>query len=318
MSKKKQYKNRLPTVLPPAPRAAPESESLPPAPPAEDDLPAESAQPEVTEPEVIEPEVIEPDVIEPVPPAPLPMSTPERDAPTGSGDRSRALLVGVLLLAPLLVVGVLLASWLTSGGTGTDEDDAGPATGGEPILDAPDESYVEARVRSDGDIVVRHWIRAREPITRVVLTLPEVPGTELSAARVRVLADDLRSAGPSTLTTKAATYSFEESTDVELHYVLVGAVQRSTSATGRALAVATTLDVTYAPRPEKETRVVQAPAVLSMACADPASSTPEPCGSPQDAERWRVDLTGPDVLDRVLAQLTLEEPPTDDGEADAE
>ena len=40
--------------------------------------------------------------------------------------------------------------------------------------------------------------------------------------------------------------------------------------------------------------------------------------TPQDAERWRVDLTGPDVRDRVVAQLTLEEPPTDDGEADAE
>ncbi len=222
----------------------------------------------------------------------------------------------MLLLGPLVVLGVLLATWLsTRGETSTSADDPASTTGQEPSAEVPDESYVETRVQRDGDIVVRHWIRAREPIDRIALSPPEVTGTVLSASRVRVLADDVRSAGPSTLTARGATYSFEESTDVELRYVLVGAVQRSESATGRALAVATTLDVRYSPRPGRETRVVHADAVLSMACVRAGSSTHEPCGFPQDSDRWRVDLTGPDVLDRVVAQLTLQDPSTEDDTA---
>ena len=101
------------------------------------------------------------------------------------------------------------------------------------------------------------------------------------------------------------TYRFAPATTVRLSYVLVGAVTVSDEETGRALALATALDVRYPHRPAVETRVVRAPAVLALACTPSVRRTPEPCGT-TDGDGWRVELTGPHVDDRVLAQVTLD------------
>ena len=206
----------------------------------------------------------------------------------------------------MITLGALLVAhvgWPDDSGTGPIGP--GEATARGPLGSLPEESYVEARVRPGGDIVVQQWIRSEEPLRRVVLGLPEVSGARLSAVAVEVMADDVRVGGPRTITRGAATYAFEDSTDVRLRYRLTGAVLRTGSVTGRALALATTLDVDYRPRPARETRVVRAPAVLSLACASSGVESPVPCGSLEGLDQWRVDLTGPRVTDRVLAQVTL-------------
>jgi hypothetical protein len=91
---------------------------------------------------------------------------------------------------------------------------------------------------------------------------------------------------------------------VQLLYRLNGAVSLSDSTTGRALALATSLDVRYSPRPRSETRVVIAPAVLSLSCTASATGELVPCGI-QEGDQWKVELKGPRIRDRVVAQVDL-------------
>jgi len=315
MSPKKSYQRRLPTVLPPpvqppAPRVAPELESLP----AEADLPPEAAPPQepISEPQV-EPDAelqVEPDSepqVEPqgepdAEPDAGPEVEPEAESP-GPRDR-RAAKVTMIALAWLAGCGVLAYTLV-----GLEDDPADPAAGGSPAPPralAQAESYVETRVLPAGDLVVRQWIRAREPLTTVGLELPEVPGAEnLSADQVEVVADGAVADGPGQVTAAGATYAFEESDAVLVTYRLQGATQVSDSAAGRALAVVTALDTAYAPRVERETRVVRGPEVLSLACSQAPDGAPEPCGRGSNEEEWRVDLSGDRVTDRVQAQLNL-------------
>ena len=92
---------------------------------------------------------------------------------------------------------------------------------------------------------------------------------------------------------------------VEVTYRLSGAVERSDSADGRALALATTIDVRYPHRARSETRVVLAREVLALACTASADRPPVPCGQSSGADRWRVELDGREISSRVVAQLTL-------------
>ena len=307
MTRKKQYKNRLPTVLPPAPRLPPAIESLPreppPRPEPQPDLqPTLAARPE--------PQVAPGPAPAPEPePAPAPEPEPEQE-PAGAGSgpppRSWTILVGLALLATLVALGALVAAYVGSpGGTDAEPRRPGAATTSESLDALPEESYVETRVRRDGDMVVRQWISSEVPLRHVALALPQVSGARLSAARVSVLADGVQAPGPRTITRGRATYYFKGSTDVRVTYRLTGAVLRGGSVTGRALALATTLDVGFRPRPARETRVVLAPEVLSLACAASSTQSPVPCGSLEGLDRWRVELSGDRVGDRVLAQVTL-------------
>lgn len=286
MSPKKPYQRRLPTVLPPVqlptPRVAPELESLPPR----TDLLPEAAPP-VAPP-------LTPILEEPADaPEPEPARPPDRRAK-----------VALVALAWLVGGGVLAYALLD----GLRDDPAEPGAGGSvapPRALARAESYVDTQVLPAGDLVVRQWIRAREPLTVLGLELPDVTGAEdLSADQVEVVADGVVAAGPDRVTAAGATYTFEESTSVLVTYRLEGAVQVSDSAAGRALAVVTALDTAYAPRVERETRVVHGPEVLSLACSRPDES-PEPCGRADGDDQWEVDLSADRVGDRVLAQLNL-------------
>lgn len=294
---KKSYQKRLPTVLPPALRPAPALESLPASPPTPE--PASPPTPEsASRPTVPE--------VAPVAPPPDP-----------SGPRSRTALAALVLLGPLVLVGALLATYAAQDDDPPEQSrDLGAPAAQEPGV-LPEESYVEARVQRDGDIVVRQWIRSKVPLRTIALALPAVPDAVVTADQVQVLADDVRATGPRTIGRGEATYTFEEATDVRVRYRLVGAVLRSSSVTGRGLAVATTLDVRWSPQPAQETRVIHAPEVLSLACAASGGEPPQPCGSAEGDDRWRVDLTGPRVVDRVLAQLTLSDE-DEDSEADAD
>jgi hypothetical protein len=293
VSPKKPYQRRLPTVLPPvqlpAPRVAPELESLPP----EADLlpePAAPLTPAVTPslaPAVAEPE----DFPEPEP------------EPAGPRDRRAKV---VLIALAWLVGGGVLAYALLAGLRGDPAEQGAGGSAAPPRALAPAEAYVDTRVLPAGDLVVRQWIRPREPMTALGLELPVVPGAEdLSADQVEVVADGVVADGPDRVTAAGATYTFEESTDVLVTYRLEGATQVSDSAAGRALAVVTTLETAYAPLVERETRVVHGPEVLSLACSRQPDGSPEPCGRDSGDDQWEVYLSGDRVDDRVLAQLNL-------------
>jgi hypothetical protein len=305
VSPKKSYQRRLPTVLPPVQlptqRVAPELESLP---PGTDVLPepapplTPTVAPTLTGPgEVAEPEV-EPGRGREPEPEPDPELEP-------AGPRDRRVKLVLIALAWLIGGGVLAYVLLV----GLRDEPSAPTAGGPdepPRALAPGEAYVETRVQPAGDMVVRQWIRAREPLTALGLELPDVPAADdLSADQVEVVAGGAVAAGPDRVTAAGATYTFEESTTVLVTYRLQGVVQVSDSVAGRALALLTTLEATYAPRVERETRMVSGPEVLSLACSKQPSGAPEPCGRDSGDDQWEVDLTGERVGDRVLAQLNL-------------
>lgn len=227
----------------------------------------------------------------------------------GRPRRSRAsvAMITVFALVSLVAIGFLVFSIMgLLTGPSPPSGLASPTGDTGPVLGA-DESYVETRVLPSGTLVVHQWIRPSEPLRQLRLTLPSVPGPEhLSATEVEVLADSVPVDGPGRIGEVGATYTFEESMAVEVRYRLTGAVERSDSTAGRALAIATTLHVDYRPQARLQTQVVRAGEVLSLACSPSPTQTPVPCGEPQTASRWRVDLTGSSVVDRVIAQVTLD------------
>ncbi|WP_374456604.1 hypothetical protein [Nocardioides sp.] len=325
MTRRKQYKKRLPTVLPPAPRTDPEARpqaAAPEAPPVAPALPT----PRAPEPEpapvpgqttadfvremkqragVVETapagaeedadEDLDDDLVE------VDEAEDEEAAPSRSRRPARPLaLIGVLLVG--IATGAL-AYWWSAG------DDGSPAPEGAWVAPsglAADEGYVETRVHADGTMEVRQWIRADEPLERLTLHVPRVTSAgQLAADRVEVLADGARIGGREEISYFNATYDLGGATEVELRYRLVGALQRSDSAPGRALAVATALEARFSRAPAREVRVVKAPEVLSLACTPAADVSPVPCGTPDGAGEWHVDLAGRRVSERVVASLTI-------------
>ena len=279
MSPKKPYQRRLPTVLPPvqvpAPRSAPdERASAAPAPP-------------------------------PSPP-PEPARDPEslRD-PEPSRTEDRRLRTVFIVLA-WLAGGSVFALSVALGLQDDPSEPAGSGVAGLAPRLGPGESYVDSRVLPTGEVTVRQWIRPGSAIDSVVLGLPDVPGTaRLYADEVEVVADGTPAEGPDRIAGGPATYTFDPTTDVVVRSRLLGAVEVSGSSAGRALAVATSLETTYSPRAVRETRVVSATAVLSLACARTPERSPVPCGQADGTDRWRVETTDARGTDRVLAQVDL-------------
>jgi hypothetical protein len=165
-------------------------------------------------------------------------------------------------------------------------------------------AYAESVVRRNGTVEVRQWIRSEQPIQRLVLALPRVPGhVNVAAADVLVIADGQPVDGPSSITGDPATYELGAARDVRVAYVVTGAVELSNSAAGRALAAATSVDVT--PRPPTDVRVVRAPQVLNLACSPSVAVVPVPCGRRLSADAWGVELTGDEGAGRVVAQVAF-------------
>lgn len=233
-----------------------------------------------------------------------PASPRPRRSPESVAERT-AIALSALLFA--VTVNFLLMELLAAPKDRPADRAAGSSAGPGVVPLHAGESYVETLVQPNGEVVVRQWIRPDEPFRQLQLALPTVPGAEdLSAARIEVVADGVVVEGPDQITGSPATYTFAETTDVGVSYQLYGALERSDSAVGRALVVATSLDVGYEPRPERETRVVLAPEVLSLACSPSLEEPYVPCGEADGDDQWQVELVGPHVVDRVIAQLNLE------------
>lgn len=234
-------------------------------------------------------------------------------APKPTSEVRAPALLGDLVFLGLVVGVVVVVSVVTVMWTGERHADSGSvsipvALPGAPGLVrlAPGESFAETSVTDSGDLIVTQWIHADDPLQQVELALPQVPGgAPLAADQVVVTADGDPVSGPTEISARPASYVLRDARLVQIDYRLVGAIERSASVEGRALAVATTLDVRYAPRPVRETRVVQAPEVLSLACTSSGQAAPAPCGASQRANQWSVELTGVGVRDRVIAQVTL-------------
>ncbi len=282
MTKKKQYKNRLPTVLPPAPRRPMEQTYVAPQREA-----ADASAPSPPAPR-------RPDATA----APTSVETP---APRRSATVRTRALVGVAVLIGL--VGVAAAFWWQSGEEEAERPSAASTSATWPEAG---EARTVTQVRPDGVLEVTHWIHATDPLDKLDLMLPERqegdPTSPISASAVQVVADDQPASGPAALTFTRASYVFADATRIRVRYELTGAVEVSTSAPGRGLATTTSLEVSNTPA--RETRVVRSPAVLSLACTDTTGST-APCGAPDHTGQWTVELTGDEVGARVIAVVTL-------------
>ncbi|MFC4784832.1 hypothetical protein ACT8ZV_10170 [Nocardioides sp. MAHUQ-72] len=214
-------------------------------------------------------------------------------------------------LAAALVVAVLL--WLVTSGAGSRPDAGGPAeVGAEPPAALPKEgAYVESRVLESGDIVVDQWIRAEGPIRTLTVRAPTLPGTGIAphASELRVTGrDGQRVRGPSEVGDRPRTFVLERPAGLlHLTYRLEGAVDRSAdSATGRALARITSLDVAWTPRSGPVRVAVVGAGVRNLACSGgpvPALM-PRPCGAPHETG-WTVRLEGARRDDHVTAQVDL-------------
>jgi hypothetical protein len=201
-----------------------------------------------------------------------------------------------------VVAGALAYGWTTRDGTPPDAEGGWAA----PVGLEAGEGYVETRVHGDGTMEVRQWIRADEPLERLRLRVPRVTSAgQLAADSIEVLADGVPVSGRTEISYFNAGYDLGGATEVEVRYRLVGAIERSDSAAGRALAVATGLETHFSPAPAREVRVVKAPEVLSLACAPSVDSPPVPCGTPDSAGAWHVDLAGERMSERVVASLTV-------------
>jgi hypothetical protein len=164
------------------------------------------------------------------------------------------------------------------------------------------------RVRSDGVLRVHQSIRATEPMTGIVLLAPVDPyfqaGT-VTATHVRVEASGVPASGRDRVTLKSAAFAFPESRSIQLRYLLSGALERS-SASNRALARVTSLDLVSNPEVRPTTYTFSGAHILNLACTPIASAAlPVPCGA-QEGRAWVLRLDRP-TADRyhVMVQLDL-------------
>lgn len=159
-------------------------------------------------------------------------------------------------------------------------------------------------VRADGSVDVTHRIHTREPIDELDLSLPDaLSSSTVEATAVEVVADGRRAPGPDSITFTQASYAFADATRILVRYRLVGAVERTSSASGRGRVTTTALTVSATP--PDDVRVVRSASVLSLTCARSASADPSPCGEPDGEGQWTVRLTDADPGARVVASVTV-------------
>ena len=113
-----------------------------------------------------------------------------------------------------------------------------------------------------------------------------------------------RSPGPASIDARPHTYVLAGGSEIFVTYRLAGVVERSPSVDGRALVRVASLDLAVEDV-RTRTQAVDGVEILSLACtADSERAVPEPCGETV-GDRWEVRLTGPDLNDRVMAQVDL-------------
>ena len=289
-----------PRTAPPAETGHPEESTAPETPPAAEERPRLAAVPPApTRPVRPRPRPTEPRVLT-VPAAGYPWSTAERRR-----RRRPLLLVALVVVVSLVTLGVVLLVHDPDGDAPSAED-SGPVPP-SPVGLAPDTSYVATKVEPNGDLVVQHWIRSEVPVFGMTLAMPRPAGAGVVADGIRVYADGSQVSGPRSVNGQEAYYAALGGQELYIRYRLAGALERSTSATGRALARVTALQVGTRRPLTEVSRWITGAEVLSLACAPvgrEAAPLPVPCGMPTSGG-WQVDLDGTRVDDDVIAQLDL-------------
>lgn len=223
--------------------------------------------------------------------------------------RDNAVAKGVVFLAVIVgMLGFVYFAWEEHRSRSEDSSPGSSLLADPPALLPRAGSYVDSRILPNGDIRIEHWVRSRTPIVEIQLVMPhgDGPGGAPRATDVDV-AGELFQVSAWAIVTNSAAYPLDyPSRIVRVRYTLVGAVVRSPSVPGRALARVTSADMGYIPEQDGPRMVrIHAPEVLNVACRAPMQEAdPRPCGSPLGTS-WQVKLQGADRHDEVSAQVNL-------------
>jgi hypothetical protein len=178
-----------------------------------------------------------------------------------------------------------------------------------PVAVAADTSYIRTTVLRSGVLRVEHWIHTRAFVYAVTLQVPQVP--EVPSGEITYSHVVLASAGhqlPATgahAGTAGHRFPLPPTKMLYVRYDLSGAVRRTGSTAGRALARLTSLDVHLDTPLSGSTRVIRGADILALACYPRGSqAVPVPCGS-RHGETWRLHLGPRSEATRVMAQLDL-------------
>lgn len=171
-------------------------------------------------------------------------------------------------------------------------------------------AYVRSTVVAPEALRVTHWVHTGSDVGRVRIRVPHMPGLAPGTVALSdlVIASDGQPVPASRLpgTGPGRTYVVPAGRHIYVRYVLLGALERSSSPAGRALARFTALDVDTPEDSVARTRhTVVGARVLALACsADRPDALPHPCGSETNGT-WRVVLGSGHTHDRVTAQMDL-------------
>lgn len=177
----------------------------------------------------------------------------------------------------------------------------------------PDGMYVVSNVTSNGDVDVETWLRAAQPISQLKMTTSDpdlLPGSVESLDLIVRTMDGTLVAHRDSVGTNHQTIRLREpATDLYFSYTVDGGIDEATSTVpGRRLARVLAMDVDYEGASSGLVRrlVTTTGTVLNVACLRPRSgfqATPRACGKAAGDGDWLVDLRGPDIGDRLLAQV---------------
>jgi hypothetical protein len=235
---------------------------------------------------------------------------PWADSKPASWFRDNAAARRIVFLAVVAaLLGLVYLAWEESR-TRSEDWSAGSSLQRNPPAQLPlAGSYVDSRILANGDIRIEHWVRTRTPILEIELVVPhgDGPGGAPRVTDVDVVNELGEQSAGSTVGTSVAYQLNFPSRIVRVRYTLVGAVVRSPSAPGRALARFTSANLVFTPQEHgPEVNRIRAPEVLNLACRAPSQGArPRPCGL-QSGTSWQVELRGAERSDQVSAQVDLQ------------
>ncbi|SDR74072.1 hypothetical protein SAMN04488570_0225 [Nocardioides scoriae] len=216
------------------------------------------------------------------------------------------------VVAAALVVGLVLAALVVAQLVRVDVPATLPRASAASVRFAPPavvpagSELVRTRVLASGQLRVDHWVRPSGPAGSFVLAVPPSVAGGVEARDVRVATDSGVQDAPTTVGDRGRRYAFAATSSLHVSYVLTGAVTRSGSVPGRALARTTSLELGLRRERLATTVRVEGGRLLAAACAPVgAPERSRPCGR-AGGEGWAVSLPRSARPQVVAAQLDLD------------